>query len=189
MQIWTQCKFAALAYDDLAVEIGNLRSAHAGKNSDLMGLSHEELRLRATESAMDPAIRAWQPIQSLLTSVANISKALWGQRGKFSVEREPLRAVLGVPDTSPLAPTQMRNNFDHFDERLDEWWARSTDHNYVDLNFGDVASTIQGVSPEDMFRSYDPQSGNVAFWGQQYNLPTIMNEIERIAPLALRASI
>jgi hypothetical protein len=61
-------------------------------------------------------------IQNLLNAAANISKACWGTKGKLSVEREPLRDSIGVTDASPLQEVNMRNNFEHFDERLDRWW-------------------------------------------------------------------
>jgi hypothetical protein len=83
----------------------------------------------------------------------------------------------------------MRNNFDHFDDRLDSWWYASARHNYVDLSIGDVVSAISGVPEEEMFRSYDPATGDVVFWGKRYNLPGIVDELKRIAPVALRAAI
>lgn len=188
-QIWTQCKFARLAYDELGTRIAE--QAQKGRRSDprymqLANLPREELIAQAMEIAMEGAVQAWHPIQALLTAVANISKALWGQGGKRYVERQPLRDSLGVDDSSPLRPTSMRNNFDHFDERLDDWWQRSATHNYIDLSFGDMASATKGAPEDEMFRSYDPRTGDLVFWGQRYNLPSIIGEINRIMPLALR---
>src|SRR5450631_2177877 len=57
-------------------------------------------------------------LQNLLNAGANISKALWGQGGKLAIERKPLRDSIGVDDTSPLREVTMRNNFEHFDERI-----------------------------------------------------------------------
>ena len=82
----------------------------------------------------------------------------------------------------------MRNNFDHFDDRLDQWWRSSTSHNSLDLSFGDMRSAVKGLRDDEMFRSYDPATGDLFFWGQQYNLPSIMAEIHRISPLAIGAA-
>jgi hypothetical protein len=82
----------------------------------------------------------------------------------------------------------MRNHFDHFDERLDAWFAISTDHNYVDMNIGNVAAMIKGIPEDEMFRSFDPSTGDLIFWGDRYNLPTIVVEVQRIMPLAIQAS-
>jgi hypothetical protein len=154
----------------------------------LAGLLHDELTARAVEISMEDSICAWSSVQALLTAVANISKALWGQGGKLGQQRKPLRDSLGVADSSPLRPTSMRNNFDHFDDRLDTWWHASARDDYVDLSIGDVASAISGVPEEEMFRSYDPATGDVVFWGKRYNLPLIVDELKRIAPVALRSA-
>jgi hypothetical protein len=82
----------------------------------------------------DDIARAWIAIQNILTAAANISKALWGQGGKFAKEREPLRSSLQVDDTSPLRNVVMRNHFEHHDERLDRWWDTSESHNYLDMS-------------------------------------------------------
>lgn len=73
-------------------------------------------------------------LQNLLNATANISKELWESGGKKSKERESLRKSIGVSDESPLRDVAMRNNFEHFDERLDRWWADSLRHNYGDMN-------------------------------------------------------
>jgi hypothetical protein len=75
-------------------------------------------------------------LQNLLNAGANISKALWGQGGKLSDQRKILRESVGIDDASPLRQVTMRNNFEHFDERLDRWWAESKNHNQADLNIG-----------------------------------------------------
>jgi hypothetical protein len=126
----------------------------------------------------------WASIQNCLTSVANISKALWGQGDKYTEERRPLRESLGVPDDSPLKPTSMRNNFDHFDERLDEWYATSTSHNHLDYMIG-PPSAISGLADADMFRVFDPTTAELVFWGTRYPLKVIVEEVRRLHPIAI----
>jgi hypothetical protein len=187
-QIWLQCRFAQRA----AVELDAAYRSMTQHRSDIKvdpALPRAEMRAQATAQAMEPALGPWYAIQALLTAVANISKALWGLGGKLAAEREALRDALAVDDSSPIRPTSMRNNFDHFDDRLDEWWEASTSHNMADLNFGDLASAIQGLTDKEMFRSFNPATGDVVFWGKPYNLPQILGEIARIEPLSLRASI
>lgn len=120
-------------------------------------------------------------IQNLLQAAANISKALWGQKGKFAEQRKPVRDSMGVDDASPLKPVSMRNKFEHFDERLDLWWKESQHHNYMDLN---VASTdsIRGLDNIDMFRTFDPATANVIFWGERFNIQELVDEVLRILP-------
>ena len=120
-------------------------------------------------------------IQNLLNAAANISKALWGQGGCRLAERKALRDSIGVLDTSPLRKVTMRNNFEHYDERLDKWWKESTRHGHVDFNTG-PRSMISGLDDIDLFRAYDPQTTELTFWGETFNLQALINEVQRILP-------
>jgi hypothetical protein len=126
----------------------------------------------------------WASIQNCLTAVANISKAFWGQAGKFAKERKPLRDSLGVGNKSPLQQTSMRNNFEHFDERLDEWYTTSAQRNHIDYMIG-PPNMIKGAADIDMFRVFDTTTGDVVFWGKRYPLNMIVQEIQRLHPLAV----
>src|SRR5262245_39210146 len=117
-------------------------------------------------------------IQNLLGAAANISKACWAQKGNLSAQRLPLRKSIGITDDSPLRDTDIRNNWDHFDDRLDTWWRDSSLHNYSDLNF----ESISGFDDIDTFRALDPKTLDVFFWGDRFNLQLIVREVERISP-------
>jgi hypothetical protein len=138
------------------------------------------------QSALNPVNQDvfWASIQNCLTAVANISKAMWGQGGKYAKERKSLRDSLGVGNNSPLKRTSMRNNFEHFDERLDDWYATSTNRNHLDHMIG-PPSTISGVADTDMFRVFDPTTAELVFWGKRYPLKTILDEVRRLHPTAL----
>ena len=64
------------------------------------------------------------------------------------MERKELRESVEVTDKSQLHNVGMRNNFEHFDERLDRWWNDSSRHNYTDLNVMPRAA-IKGVDDND----------------------------------------
>jgi hypothetical protein len=125
----------------------------------------------------------WASVQSCLTAVANISRACWGEEGDARKERKPLRQSLGIKKDSPLKPLARRNNFERFDERIDEWFATSTNRIYVDRVIGPT-NVIGGVAPIDMFRVFDPTTAEVVFWGERYPLKVIMDEVTRLYPLA-----
>jgi len=124
----------------------------------------------------------WREVQNFVVSTANVSKLLWGQGGRFASERVPLRESIEVEDSSPLRPTTMRNHFEHIDQRLDKWWAESTNHNIANRNVG-PPSMIVGLQDIELFRAYDPSTGAVKFWGDTYNLKEIAEEVNRIYPL------
>ena len=64
----------------------------------------------------------------------------------------------------------MRNNFEHFDERLDRWWKQSARHNNVDMNIGPKDTMIKGVDDIDMFRQFDPGTADITFWDKNLTL-------------------
>ena len=125
--------------------------------------------------------RVFYEIQNLLNAGANVSKALWGQGGRLANERKPLRDSIGIGDDSPLRQVAMRNNFEHFDERLDRWWNQSTHHNSIDLMIG-PNSAIAGVADIDRFRAFDPLTAKMNFWGQDFNVQVIVDEVQKILP-------
>jgi hypothetical protein len=125
----------------------------------------------------------WASVQNCLTAVANISRACWGEEGEHRKERKPLRQSLGIKKDNPLKPFSTRNNFEHFDEQIDEWFAASANRVHVDRIIG-PAIIIGGVSDVDMFRVFDPTTAEVVFWGERYPLKKIMDEVTRLYPLA-----
>ena len=187
-QVWTQCKFATFAYDDLVERLPklNVEQSPSDEYRELVGLPRDQLIARSAEITSERALRIWFPIQSFLTAAANISKILWGNDPAVAPACAPLRNALKVSEASPLRSRRMRNNFDHFDARVDTWWGKSSTHDFVDMNFGDLATMIEGVAEYEIFRKMDLQTGDVVFWGQRYNLPSINTEIRRIMPVALR---
>jgi hypothetical protein len=120
-------------------------------------------------------------IQSLLTACGNVSKLLWGSSaGVARDERAMLRASLGVSDQSILLGRNMRNNFEHFDERIDKWWKGSVHHTFVDMNLGPFNLYARDKDETLVFRGFDPSYKTLMFWGEKVQLQSIISEIERL---------
>lgn len=148
-------------------------------------LTQEEMTAQATEIALTEGVRTWFPIQALLTAAANISKALWGKSPSCASQREPLRAALGIDESSPLRSRLVRNQFEHYDEKVDEWWMSSPSRIQVDLSFGDW-SVGSNIPDDHVFRTFDPATGDVVFWGERYNITDVVAAVQRIMPIAIR---
>ena len=128
--------------------------------------------------------RLWIGCRMFVSGSGNVSKALWGEgrnREKTSALRGPLRDSLEVEDSSPLYDLSMRNNFEHFDDRIDKWWKHSTSHNHLDRMIGSP-NMVVGLSEMDMFRIYDPSGPTIVFRGQTFDLQPIATECDRIYP-------
>jgi hypothetical protein len=132
----------------------------------------------------------WYGIQNFIIAAGNLSKTLWGtgkpeERKRRYVERQPLRDSLEVTDASPLRTVDIRNDYEHLDERIERWWDTSENHNVVDFFIGPRgAFGGPGLGDRDMMRWFDPTTGDVIFWGNELNIPSVMGEINRIHPIA-----
>ncbi len=76
----------------------------------------------------------------------------------------------------------MRNHFEHIDERLDKWWAESSSRNHLDRLVG-LPGMIVGPKEKEFFRRFDPSTGIASFWGDDYDIKSIVEEVKRIYPL------
>ncbi|WP_229007426.1 hypothetical protein [Methylophilus sp. Leaf408] len=80
-------------------------------------------RLCAMNDSFD-ALEVWCSIQSILVAAGNVSKILWPSR-KISIPRgEALRALLSIDDQSLLSDRKLRNHFEHYDERIEDWFKK-----------------------------------------------------------------
>lgn len=136
---------------------------------------------RAWET-MRPTTDTWYAVQNLLIACGNLSKLLWGKKSQ-AASRKDLRDSLGVSDDSPLKDRRLRDYFEHFDEKLEAWYAESEHRNFVGRNIG-PANMIQGLNEAERFHHFDPTTGLVTFTDKSVSLPTLIAEIERIKPIA-----
>jgi hypothetical protein len=130
----------------------------------------------------------WVGCQILISGSGNVSKALWGDgrnRAKVAPVRQPLRDSLNVDDSSPLFELSMRNNFEHFDERIDKWWNEDQHHNIIDGGVISPISAVAGFTDIQMFRNYDETGPTIWFWGQRFDVQPIVDECDRIYPIAM----
>ena len=134
--------------------------------------------------------RFWFSVQNLLSAAANVSKALWGVNAKLEKAREPLRESLGISDDSPLYSRDLRNDFDHFDERLDTWDRESTSRVYMDKNIAPSGTNLVGgitLGKHDELRRYEPDTGIATFFGDAYDVVAIVRAAEELQPIAHEA--
>ena len=125
----------------------------------------------------------WFYIQALLIAAANVSKASWGQGGKRTEERRPIRESLGIADDSSLRETLMRNHFEHIDQRIEQWWNESPQRNYHDGGIFPLGA-VHGLAEIDMFRVFDNSTSDVVFWGDKFNLSELIAEAQRVQTAA-----
>jgi hypothetical protein len=136
-EVERQCRFGLMAADDL-------QSALAAGESDNLRYA----------------------VQALLIAAGNVSKVLWPVKPASSARGEHLRRTLEVADDSPLANRDLRNHFEHFDERLEDWATSSARHNFVDSCIGNLKKMMGGVDATDCLRNLDPATMCLTFGGE-----------------------
>lgn len=125
----------------------------------------------------------WLAIQGILVSAANISKILWGSGGKLAAERKELRGLLGVTDSSWLRSTDLQDDFEHFDERLETWFhERGGGEGFPGRSIGEAPdrATQYGI--------FEPNPRVVTFVGHSTPIPRLVAEVRTILPLAWEAA-
>ena len=83
-----------------------------------------------------------------------------------------------LPNIDP-ALLHVRNDFEHFDERIDCWVINSEHHNYADRNVGNI-NAIKGLNPKDNFRWYDPSNKTLYFCRAEYPLEKLYQYIQAV---------
>lgn len=81
----------------------------------------------------------------------------------------------------------MRDNYEHFDERLGRWWRESKNHNLADMNIA-PRKDIRGLEEIERMRTFDPATGDLTMWGDDCNLNELINEIKRIRAIVTQES-
>jgi len=135
-------------------------------------------RLPATTDHFDQ-LEFWCSIQSILAAAGNVSKILCPQRKKSTARGEMLRALLNVDDRNLLSNRKFRNHFEHYDERIEEWFEKNRSTVYMDSKI-DQFESIWGHNPANLHRAYDPFTQTLTFRGESVDLAAVLNALEEI---------
>jgi len=113
--------------------------------------------------------REYYFLQSLLTALGNISKILWPIEKRNDKRGNELRKALNVKDDSALKNRELRNLFEHFDERMDEWFEAADRRGFSDRN----VSSMEGVivpSVIERLRTFVPETWTLIFREKEFKL-------------------
>lgn len=98
------------------------------------------------------------------------SKILWPPNQgckRARLRGEHLRTALGIQQGHVLENRSLRNHYEHFDERLDDWSQLSRDRRLADRIIG-PPWTVSGLEEHEIIRHYDPEARVLTFRGERY---------------------
>jgi len=91
-------------------------------------------------------------------------------------------APLGVHDGCALSDVQLRNDFEHFEDRL---WQHYVVEGHPDAYFGRNVGAkashalVDGEQPP-IFHHFDPYAGEITFWEHRVDMNDLTDEIEHL---------
>jgi hypothetical protein len=116
----------------------------------------------------------WYSIQALLVAVANVSRLLWPDESGNAERARELRKRLSIGDDHPFKSGDMRNAFEHSDQRLDAWVASAERGFHVGAMYIEPGS---GALDDSRFgRNFDRDTGVVTFNRQRYDIGLAASE-------------
>lgn len=133
-------------------------------------------------------VSPFPPAQALVHHAAAVSRIFWppGGKDKQVSQRshsrgEALRKAIGLTTPHPVQSRTLRDHFEHFDERLDQWAEASRNRNIIKRLIGPRdAIGGDGISDGDIIHHYDPASHIYAFRGEKFDVQALATGLEDI---------
>jgi hypothetical protein len=138
-----------------------------------------ERLMAASNSDHFDDLEVWSSIQSILIAAGNVSKILWPSRKTSAARGERLRFLLKVEDQNLLSDRRFRNHFEHYDERIEDWFEKSPSAVYTDLSISPFKS-IWGDYASSHHRAYNPLTQTLTFRGESVDFVILLNALEDI---------
>ena len=135
-------------------------------------------RLQASNDKFDN-IEVWCSIQSILIAAGNVSKILWPPRKKYKSRGEKLRKLLNIDESNILADRDLRNHFEHYDERIEVWFKNTPSAVYRDLVMNPSQSNF-GFKSTNNHRAYNSANNTLIFRGESLELGAVLTALEEI---------
>jgi hypothetical protein len=113
--------------------------------------------------------REYYYLQSLVIALGNISKILWPLKKKNENRGIDLRTILSVKDDSVLKNRDLRNLFEHFDERAEEWFKSEGCTRFSDRNVGSMKGAAMPFE-KDRLRTFNPETWALTYIENKFEL-------------------
>lgn len=129
-------------------------------------------------------------VQEAIGHAASLSRYFWpSPRGKKSEVRKlrgkKLRKAFMLSEASPLYDRELRNAWEHFDERLDDYMLENLGGLFLPVSAASTLEEIELVTGyAHIFKMIVPQDDCLILLGGKYFFAPIKVEVERVSKLA-----
>lgn len=148
------------------------------KQTKIAGRAAERLQVASDPDHFDE-LEIWISIQSILLAAGNVSKILWPSRKASEARGDALRVLLNIDERNLLSDRKFRNHFEHYDERIEDWFEKSSSAVYTDSSI-DPFGSIWGSNPSNLHRGYNPLTQTLTFRGESMDLAALLTVLEEI---------
>lgn len=124
-------------------------------------------------------------LQNVILQAAALSRYFWPARQGHETRAKQLRDAFDVTEDNPLKNRDLRNEIEHFDEKLDAYLADGI-AGYIFPEFVGPLPESDRV-PAHIFRAYYLDVGLFEMLGKRYELQPLANEIVRVHDLLILA--
>jgi hypothetical protein len=117
-------------------------------------------------------------LQNVIVQAAALSRYFWPARRGHEIRASQLRDALGVTESSPLKDRNLRNEIEHFDEKLDAYLADGISGYVVP----ELVAPLPGDNdiPCHIFRAYYTAVAVFEMLGKRYEFQPLAEEVKRI---------
>jgi len=131
--------------------------------------------------ARAPELDLYVSIEGFLAGYARSSLLLFpGRQRPFTQQRgRALREFLGIPDDDPIGNRRLRNDWMHYDERLDDLIESTDRGRWSFLVLPGGADAPPGARAE-FIRLVDPLKEIVSFLGRNYSLRELAEYLQKV---------
>jgi len=123
----------------------------------------------------------WYYTSSFLSATANVSKLLGGNKeGTIYNQRKTIRDYFNLEnDDLMIHVREVRNAFDHYDSRIDEWAENVPQRIYITNAIASKEDIeVQGMSTDNYMRFFNPKTGILSVLTSEMDIYKAAKELE-----------
>jgi hypothetical protein len=125
-------------------------------------------------------------LQNIVVQGAALSRYFWPVRKEHKLRGQKLRKAYKVTESSPLKSRDLRNEIEHFDEKLDAYLAGGIFGVILPQYIGPLPNV--SAIPSHVFRAYYTDKAVIEILGKRYEINPITKEIGRIHKLLVNSN-